>query len=391
MVRMGKGGPMRCQDLIDAALARTGLAEFGADSFREGLEVLLRSLRSDADLSSLGEAVVGGQLVGLLANRLQIEEWYRRRPDIEAEEVTAPLFGLGLPRTGSTALSFLLAMDPGRRSVRTWEASSPCPPPETATEHSDPRIAETQAGLDEQARLFPGFADMLPTSATGPQECIQILAFDFRSMTFEGMARIPTYSEWLFSCDMEPAYRYHKRVLKLLQWRCPPKRWWLKTPSHMHAIEALDRVYPDARFVMTHRDVTTVIPSVAAVISTLSGMLTEHPDPAYLGRHNADVWETALHRLIAFRDGGADDRFFDIAFGEMQAGPLDVVRRLYRWLGSDLDAEAERRMTDWWEHNAKQRHGSHHYQPADYGIDTGDLRERFGFYTQRFDVAPDAG
>jgi len=270
---------VRAEDLIDSARARAGVDDLGEDSWREGFAVLIRSLENEAALNGLGEEVIGGQLVGYLVNRLEVERWYRLHPEIDAEEIVAPLFGLGLPRTGSTALSFLVSMDPGRRFLRTWEAGQPCPPPDSATEHADPRIAETQAGLDVQTQVFPDFAGMLPTSATGPQECLLLLALGFRSQVFEGMARIPSYTDWLLSCDMEPAYRYHRRVLQLLQWRCPPRKWWLKTPSHMLAIEALDRVYPDARFVMTHRDVAAVLPSVAALMATLSGALTHQPDP----------------------------------------------------------------------------------------------------------------
>ena len=147
--------------------------------------------RAESALNELGESVMVDQIVGLLVNRLQVEHWYARHPEIEEQEIVAPLFGLGLPRTGSTALSFLLASDTARRSLRTWEAGRPCPPPETATEHTDPRIAETQAGIDMMNEMFPGFVGMLPTSATGPQECILIMALDFRSQVFEGMASIP--------------------------------------------------------------------------------------------------------------------------------------------------------------------------------------------------------
>lgn len=377
---------MQTRELIDAACNRTGLADLGVDTWQEGLAVLLRSAEKDAALTPMGQEVLADQLIGILADRLEVESWHRRHPEISDQQITAPLFGLGLPRTGSTALSFLLALDPARRSLRSWEAQQPCPPPETATEHTDPRIAATQAGIDMQHQLFPDFVGMLPASATGPQECLLLLALDFRSMLFEGMARIPTYSDWLFAGDMEPAYHYHRRVLQLLQWRCPPTSWWLKTPSHMHAIVELDRVYPDARFVMTHRDITSVIPSVAAVMSALSASLTDEPDPGYLGRHNADVWETALRRLIAFRDAGNEDRFFDISFADMQSDPIGCIGRLYAWLGEELSIEAEAKMAAWWDENSKERHGAHRYRPQDFGIDVDELRDRFSFYTERFDV-----
>ena len=149
------------------------------------------SLTAESALNELGESVMIDQIVGLLVNRLEVEQWYARHPEIAEQEIVAPLFGLGLPRTGSTALSFLLASDTARRSLRTWEAGTPCPPPETATEYTDPRIAETQAGIDMTNEMFPGFSGMLPTSATGPQECILLMALDFRSQLFEGMAQHP--------------------------------------------------------------------------------------------------------------------------------------------------------------------------------------------------------
>ena len=197
-----------------------------------------------------------------------------------------------------------------------------------------------QAGIDFTNEMFPGFAGMLPTAADGPQECLIPMAFEFRSLIFEGMSLIPSYSAWLLQCDMEPAYRYHRRVLKLLQWRCPPDRWWLKTPAHMLSIDALNAVYPDARFVMTHRDVGKVLPSVCALYSTLSTILTERPDPIAIGTHNTFVWRTALERLIDFRDRGNEHRFHDLSFEAVQRDPIPQVTDLYAELGDDFTDEA---------------------------------------------------
>jgi hypothetical protein len=378
---------MRAQELVDAACAHTGLSDFGADTWREGFNVLLRSINDDAALSALGEEVLADRLTGILRNRLEIEDWFRRHPEIGEQRISPPLFSVGLPRTGTTALANLLALDPARRSLRTWEANQPCPPPATATEHSDPRITQAAAGIAMQKQMFPDFVGMLPVSAAGPEECIFALALDFRSQLFEAMVRIPTYSDWLLKCDMEPAYRYYHRVLQLLQWRCPPTRWSLKAPSHMHAIVELDRVFPGARFVMTHRSIINSIPSTAALVSALTASLTKEPDPCYLGRHFAEFWATALRRLIDFREAGNEERFFDIEFADLQSKPIDVVRRLYAWLGEDISAEAERRMVTWWEDSAKERQPAGRRRAEDFGIDVGELSQRFAFYTERFEFS----
>jgi hypothetical protein len=372
--------------LVETAVARAGSDDFGEDTWQEGLDVLVESLTTESALNELGESVMIDQIVGLLVNRLEVEQWHARHHEIGEQEIVAPLFGLGLPRTGSTALSFLLASDTARRSLRTWEAGKPCPPPETVTEHTDPRIAETQIGIDITNEMFPGFVGMLPTSATGPQECILLMAFDFRSQLFEGMARIPAYSSWLLKCDMTPAYRYHRRVLQLLQWRCPPERWWLKTPAHMHSIDALDQIYPDARFIMTHRDVGKVLPSVCAVFEALSNVLTEHPDPVAIGTHNSELWRYSLQRLIAFRDSGNESRFFDVSFEAVQRDPMAAVAQLYAELGDDLGDDAQRRMRDWWAESSKERSGPHSYKPETFGLNPAEIRSQFAFYYDRFDV-----
>jgi Sulfotransferase family len=377
---------MEIEELVATACARADSDDFGGDSWREGLEVLLHSLDTEAVLNEMGVGAMADQIVGYMVSRLQIEQWYARFPEIDDEKIVAPLFGLGLPRTGSTALSYLLAQDQSRRTLRVWEASDPCPPPETATEHTDPRIAAAQAGIDFTNEMFTGFSGMLPSAAEGPQECLIPMAFEFRSLIFEGMSAIPSYTAWLLQCDMEPAYRYHQRVLKLLQWRCPPDRWWLKTPAHMLSIDALNAVYPDARFVMTHRDVGKVLPSVSALYSTLTTVLAEHSDPVAIGAHSREVWRTALERLIDFRDRGNEERFHDLAFEAVQRDPIGQVTELYTELGDELSPEARHRMQEWWAESSKDRSGPGRYRAEDFGLDLTEIAKEFAFYNERFDV-----
>jgi hypothetical protein len=375
------------QDLIAKACERAQADDFGPDGWQFGLEALVRALRDEGNLNELGDAVYADQLVGLLSSRLAIEQCYADYPEIEQQEIVAPLFGIGLPRTGSTALSFLLACDQSRRSLRTWEASSPCPPPETATEHTDPRIAVSAAGIEMSHQMFPDFVGMLPSSPTGPSECLLLMGLDFHSQLFQGMAILPSYSQFLLTCDMEPTYRYHKRVLKLLQWKCPPERWSLKTPSHMTTIQGLNAVYPDARFVMTHRDITSVIPSVCAVKEALSTPLTDSFDCLAVGRHEQMIWLESIRRLVAFRNDGREDRFVDVSFSAMQDDPIGSMGHLYEQLGDDLTPDTRNRMAEWWEESAKDRRQGKRPDPAVYGLDLDAIRKDFAFYHDQFGIS----
>jgi Sulfotransferase family len=213
-------------EIKNAAIQQTGLADFGDDSFEKGLAILLSSLSDEARLNTRGEAFIYGRVTGYLGQRLQVEDWYRRHPEIDDVPIVAPVIGLGLPRTGSTALSMLLAQDPDVRYVRRWESSQPCPPPSTV--HGvDPRIPRDKGEM-------LGTRYHVPTDTHGPMECHELMALDFKSHIFQSFAQIPTYSAWLVDkADLKPTLNYQRRVMKLLQWGEPTKPWRLKCPSHV--------------------------------------------------------------------------------------------------------------------------------------------------------------
>jgi hypothetical protein len=359
-------------DLTAAAVRHTGLADFGDDSFREGLGLLLADLDS-ARLNARGEGFIYPRLVRYLEQRLHVEDWYLRHPEIEDIPVEAPLFGLGLPRTGSTALSCLLAQDPNVRYVRRWESSEPCPPSSTVV-GDDPRVTEDE-------RVLVGSRFHTPHNTHDPMECLDIMAMDFKSQIFQAFAAVPKYSEWLVSdADFTSTYRFEKRVLKLLQFGERPRPWRLKSPSHVLSLEALDSVFPDARFVMTHRDPTDVLLSVVELYADMVGGFSDVCDRRYLGRLNVEHWSVGMERAVKFRDGGAGHRFYDIDFRVMAADPIGEVRGLYTWLGEPVSAEFEQQMGSWWEHNAANREPSVRADPADFGLDLDAIRPLFADY-----------
>lgn len=360
-------------EAMDDAIAQTGLTDFGEDSFREGLEILVPSLRDEARLHDRGQAFLHHRIVGYLSQRLQVEDWYRRHPEIEDVPITAPLIGLGLPRTGSTALSMLLAQDPNVRYLRRWESSQPCPPPSTV-QGVDPRIPPDKGEM-------VGTRYHVPADTHGPMECHELMALDFKSHIFQSFAEIPSYSRWLVEgADLTSTYRYQRRVMKLLQWGEPQRPWRLKCPSHVLWLDALDTVFPDARFVMTHRDPTDVILSVADLYADIIGSFSAEIDRPYIGRLNVEHWSLGMERAMKFRADGAEDRFYNIDFRAMQADPIGEVTGLCAWLGTPVGEEFEARMQSWWKHAAAEREPSSHADPHAFGIDFDAVRPRFARY-----------
>jgi len=374
---------MKAEDLINAARSRSGLDDFGEDSFREGLEKLVASINSESRLTDMGKAAAPEMLIASLVSRLEVEHCYGKHPEIEEQQIAAPLFGIGLPRTGSTALIYMLARDPNTRVLRNWEAEKPCPPPEKATEQTDPRIAAAAANISATLQRAPEVGYMLPIEAAGPTECFPLMFMEFTFHAYEAFLNVPSYIEWVNSqaCDMEPAYRYHKRVLKLLQWRCPPRRWSLKTPSHMLSIDALIKVYPDARFVMTHRNPVKVLPSIADLLRAMRLGILEDPLASSIGPHIAREWALALRRVLELRDRIGEQRFHDIPHRAITSDPIAEIRKLYRWLGWELTDDIAAQMSLWQKKNIR---GTRKLRPEDFGLDEASIRDRYRFYTDRF-------
>lgn len=382
----------RVDGLIDRAKSASGLDLFGAEGWQEGLLRLVHAAEHEAHHTEMGASVFDGMVVDLLRQRLEIEDWFVRHPEIEFEEIVAPLIGLGLPRTGSTAFSCMLGEDPHVRTLRTWEPMQVCPPPETATYANDPRIARAEASMKLRDERFPRAKQMLPSTATSPTECQLIMGMDFKAQIFQAMHQVPSYVHWLHhEADLKPTYVWLKRVLKLLQWRCPSVRgphthWRLKNPSHILWIDDLDAVFPDARYWMTHRDPADVIPSVADLYYEYTKPFTAAVDKAWLGAINIEYCELGMNRVMAFRDRGNDAKFFDIKFAEFQRDPWPSIEALYAWLGEELTPEARAGMERWRAETPPDLHGKRTIDPADFGLDKDELRARFAFYRQHFGV-----
>ena len=370
----------------DDARTQTSLDDTGGDHYREGLKRLVASMNDEGTLTEMGEVMQQMRLSTLLAARLGVEETYRQHPEIDDQVIGGPVFVIGLPRTGTTALSQLVAADPQFRSLRTWESAAPVPPPETATEHTDPRIAATEQGIAMMDEAFPLMQTMHHTEATTATECQDLLGMSFRTAHFDGFARVPSYMAWVVDTDMRETYRYHRRVLRLLQWHCPPTRWHLKTPVHMLALDALVEAYPNARFLWSHRDPTKVLGSVCSLIHYTRSWSSDRDDSLELGAEQLNHWWTAVERAMAFRARLGDDRFADVSFSDLQTDPLEALAGALERIGLPFDHDSRVAVEAWAGSHEPGAHGTHTYDLSDFGLNPDQVRERFAPYYAAFDI-----
>jgi sulfotransferase family protein len=373
-------------ELEEGARTATGLDDFGTSYYREGLERTVDGLNNEADLNELGNLIQHATISNALIQRLKIIDTYKQHPEIADEVVDGPVVILGLPRTGTTALGQLIANDPQFRSLRTWESQAPTPPPEAATQYTDPRIAQAAEGTAMIDGMFPDFKTMMSTGPEVATECQDLMGMSFRTYHFDGVVRVPSYIEWLLETDMRETYKFHEQVLKLLQWHCKPSLWHLRTPVHMFALDAFVEVYPNARFLWSHRDPAKVLGSVCSLISYIRSWSSDRKDPHELGAEQLAWWAKGIGRAIEFREEFGDDRFVDVSFANLQTDSVETVEASYQKLGITFTDQARAKVQEWADKNKPGQRGTHSYELADYGLTEGQVHEAFSDYLAKYDA-----
>lgn len=370
------------EEMIEEAQRRAGCHDFGEGDFREPLARLLDSCRREARLNSIGKLALRADVVQTLCNRLRLEQDRKDCADIARQKIQQPLFIIGLPRTGTTLLHALLALDPRHGAPLTWEVMHPCP---ARARDARPHIWRATRSLRCLRWLAPALRQVHDTGAQLPQECVAILSYSFLSDQFDTMYHVPSYQAWLETQAMLPAYQYHHRFLQHLQSRRGARRWILKAPTHMTALPELLAVYPDARIVQTHREPFEVLASVASLTTILRRVFSDHVDSASLGKPMAVYWSEALTVFLRARDALLTaQRICDVHFGEIQRAPLAAVRRIYAHFGMELTEETVVRMRDYLDQNPAGKYGRHTYRLRQLGMDAAEPGNWFAPYSQRF-------
>jgi hypothetical protein len=376
--------PARYPDLealLADAMEQTGLDDFGPGDFRVGLAALLESYAADTDLDPSTDGDVADDLRRRLVNRLEVEAWYADHPEIDDLPVLGPVDINGLPRTGTTALANMLSLDPQFRSLRQWEQVKPCPPPTTEGEATDERRLQLIA---ENEQLPAALKAMHLYDADASVEDSWLLGMAFHGQQYT----VPVYGyhAWWRTADARPGYHYHRRVVKLLASRRPPHRWLFKAPHHNFHLEAIVDAYPDARFVMTHRDPSKAVPSWASLVSAIFPPGSTDLDLHRLGREVSKHLRVGVEQAMAARARLGEDRFLDVHHRALVADPMAVVRDVYAWLGHELTPSVEQVIADWCVVNRSGAQGTHQYTAEQFGLSEAQLRDDYRAYIDHFDI-----
>jgi hypothetical protein len=370
------------EDLHAAATRMTGLTDFGDSSeYVEGLRVLLESYERDEQLTPWGNKVHRAALRGALAARALSEAAFAANPTYRDVRIERPIFVTGLPRTGTTALHRLLCEDPRHQGLEMWLTQVPQPRPPRESWAANPIYAHMQKNFEQHHIENPEFMGVHFMSADMVEECWQILRQTMLSIAYESLAYLPTYSTWLRQQDWTPAYARHKRNLGLIGLNDPGKRWVLKNPSHLFALDALFAVYPDALIVATHRDPRTVVASVSSLSAQACAGQSEKFAGEVIGRTQLELWSRGAEMFEHARQRYDPAQFIDIDYQDFVRGPLETVESIYTHFGIELPEPSRRSIAAVHaQSRAGDRRPSHQYSLADFGLTAEEVDERFARY-----------
>jgi len=370
------------QALMRTASERARLDDWGDSGFRERLDVLCASLREEAGLSDVGVAMVFEQLVGNLVNRLRLEALIGAHPEIDDIAIERQIIICGLPRTGTTHLHNLIAADPNLRYLPYWESLEPFPAPDEPDIQS--RRRRCAVGLDLVNTSMPEFRRMHDMTVDHAHEEIQLLANDISGMLFETTYHLPSFAAHYKSHDQAPSYAYLKRSLKAMQWLRGGTRWVLKSPQHLEQFPALYATFPDATFVVTHRDPVEVTRSMVTMIAYASRMACDSPDPARIARYWLNRADDLFTGCLRDRDALPATQSIDVRFTEFMADEEGTLATIYELAGQPYDDGVRAAMANFIAEHPRGRYGEVTYDLADVGLDADEVARRLRPYRDRF-------
>lgn len=359
----------------------TGLDDFGPNNFDEPLRVLIDNILREGNLTEKGLAQARHSMIKHLSTRLRMQEFFVRHPEIEGQEIVAPVVIVGLQRTGTSKLFANIAADPQWNVLYTWQALNPIPPAGWEPGMPDDRLADAEAFCEQQRFM----AQAHKFEARAPEMEALLMAQGF--MSNSGQYLIPEHSRWMETADYLPLYRQLKRQLQFLQWQNrsePGRRWILKTPGHLYALETLKAVFPDAKLVMTHRHPRSSVGSMCKLVEITQAQVAKSVDRNVIGRTWLRIMSSSIGNFMRlYRREGADAAI-NVSFHDLVGDPLPAIQRIYAFAGAPYTNETEEAAARWHAENPQHSEGKFEYELADYGISDADIEAAFGDYLKTF-------
>jgi len=378
---LGTKSTLEIESLKKAAQKSTGLSDFG-DFWEEPLKVMLKSINEEAQLHPIGQFITRERIINLLSVRLRAEDYFKKHPEILSQELYPCMVIVGLQRTGTTKLQRLLAADPDNRAILSWEALNPAPIKNDIKTGKE-RIKIAKMSVKALKYMSPGFFAIHPVESEAPEEDVLLLDVSFLSTTTEATMNVPSYAAWLEKTDQSSAYEYMAKLLKLLQWQRPAKRWVLKTPHHLEFLPLAKKYFGEVQFIWTHRNVQECIPSFLSMVSYSRILFSKEVEQKEVAKHWVRKNGFMLEKALEYRSKNNPNILFtDISYKALVKDSLAAITQIYADRGETISPELKAVFEKSNNENPKGKYGTHQYNLADFGVDEAYIHQFTKQYEQ---------
>lgn len=366
---LGTKSTLEIESLKKAAIKATGLSDFGIDFWEEPLKVMLKSINEEANLHPIGQFITRQRIVNLLSARLRAEDYFKKYPEILEQDLYPCMVIVGLQRTGTTKLHRLLAADPDNRAILSWEALNPAPI-KGDDKTGEERIKFAKTSVKALKYMSPSFFAIHPIEWEAPEEDVLLLDVSFLSTTMEATMNVPSYAAWLEQTDQSSAYIYMVKLLKLLQWQKPAKRWVLKTPHHLEFLDLAKKYFGNVQFIWTHRNIFECIPSFLSMVSYSRILFSKQVSQKGVAKHWVRKNGFMLEKALDFRKNNNENCLFtDISYKELVGDSISMIEKIYAERGEGISSELKELFEKSNHQNTKGKYGKHSYNLNDFGVD----------------------
>lgn len=378
---LGTKSKLDKDSLIKAAKKLTGLDDLGDDFWEEPLDRMLKSINEEAQLHPIGQFITQQRIINLLAVRLRAEYYFKKYPEILEQDLYPVMVIVGLQRTGTTKLQRLLAADPDNRAVLSWEALNPAPI-KGDVKTGEERIKFAKMSVKALKYMSPSFFAIHPIEFEAPEEDVLLLDVSFLSTTVEATMNVPSYAAWLEKTDQSPAYKYMVKLLKLLQWQRPAKRWVLKTPHHLEFLELTKKYFGDVQYIWTHRNVYESIPSFLSMVAYSRKLFSNDVDPNLVAQQWIRKNGYMLSKALEFHKSNKDAIFTDVLYKDLVSDSMGVLEKIYSDRGESISPELLAIFEKSNRQNPQGKYGKHEYNLDDFGVDNAFIDQFTSAYQE---------
>jgi hypothetical protein len=377
-------------DQLHERVAReTGCNHFGPPDYLTGLKVLLQSMDYDPRFSPAGRELAWRGVIDALSSRARAFAAMSANPRFRDTQLPAPIVITGVPRTGTTALHRLMAIDPRLQGLQTWLLDSPMPRPPRDQWEDHEGFRRTVAAIDARTAAAPERKAAHQSAAEGVEECCIILRQSFTSNIWNCMGwSTASYDAWWQGQSEAASYRYLRDCVKLIGTNDPDQRWLLKNPGHIEHLDEVFTVFPDAKVIQTHRDPAKAIPSLVSLLTRLHPVYEEgryDQRKRVMMRRETHKWADAVAKAEAVK-AQHPGQVLDVVHADFHADPMAVLEQVYAFVGLEIAPELRPLFAQRIAEKPELAHGVHRYDIADFGMSEDEVREVFGDYVQRFDL-----